>query len=156
MKDRFGYDWNGFQGQPYWSKPLIGRRMFFRHAASAIGGYFLLPGRPMETIAKAQSATRGTARYCIFIMLSGAPSHIDTFDLKEGPWTPAAFAPTSYGDIRFPQGLMPKVAEHLDSILLARSVRAWAGVHGLMERWVQIGRNPTAALSNYSPHIGSV
>ena len=32
---------------------MLGRRMFFRHVASAVGGYFLMPTRPMETIAKA-------------------------------------------------------------------------------------------------------
>ena len=53
MKDRFGFDWSKIQGAPYWKKPMLGRRMFFRHVASAVGGYFLLPTRPMETIAKA-------------------------------------------------------------------------------------------------------
>ena len=44
MKDRFGFDWSNMQGAPYWKKPMLGRRMFFRHAASAVGGYFLMPG----------------------------------------------------------------------------------------------------------------
>src|SRR5260370_19181513 len=39
---------------------------------------------------------------------------------------------------------------------LFRSLRAWAGVHGLMQTWVQIGRNPASALAKISPHIGSV
>jgi hypothetical protein len=156
MKDRFGYDWSNIQGAPYWSKPMLGRRMFFRHVASAVGGYFLLPTRPMETIAKAAVTTKNTARYCIFVMMAGAPSHTDTFDLKEGSWTPAAFNPTSYNGVRFPQGLMPTLATQLDSIALLRSVYAWAGVHGLMQAWVQIGRNPVSAVAKISPHIGSV
>jgi hypothetical protein len=135
---------------------MIGRRMFFRHAASAVGGYFLLPGRPMETVAKAAVATRNTAKNVIFIMMTGAPSHTDTFDLKEGAWTPASFKPTDYNGVRFPQGLMPTIAAQMDSITLLRSVRAWAGVHGLMQAWVQIGRNPISALAKISPHIGSV
>ncbi|MGH9659478.1 MAG: DUF1501 domain-containing protein [Bryobacteraceae bacterium] len=149
MTDRLGH-------QPYWSRPQIGRRMFFRHVTSAVGGYFLLPGRPMETVARAAVPTKNTAKNCIFLLLTGAPSHADTFDLKEGAWTPARFNPTSYGDIRFPQGLMPKLADQLNSIALLRSVRAWAGVHGLMQTWVQIGRNPTSPSAKISPHIGSV
>src|SRR5439155_395680 len=141
MKDRFGFDWSKIQGAPYWKKPMLGRRMFFRHVASAVGGYFLLPTRPMETIAKASVSTKNTAKNVIFIMMAGAPSHTDTFDLKEGPWTPASFNPTSYNGLRFPQGLMPTLATQLDSIALLRSVYAWAGVHGLMQAWVQIGRN---------------
>lgn len=156
-RDRFGIDWSGIQGAPFWRRPQIGRRMFFRHAGAALSGYFLLPGRPMETIAKAQApALIGTAKYCIFILLTGAPSHTDTFDLKEGSWTPAYFNPASYGDIRFPQGLMPNVASHLDSIAILRSVRAWNTAHGLAQTWVQIGRNPISGLSKIAPHIGSV
>ena len=164
MKDRFGIDWSRVrsgqralpQGVPFWAKPQLGRRMFFRHAASAVGGYFLLPTRPMETIAKAASATRGTARNVIFILMNGAPSHTDTFDLKEGAWTPAAFKPTSYGDLRFPQGLFPNLAEQMDSLVFVRSIVAWAVAHGVGQAWVQLGRNPLAGMSRISPHIGSV
>src|SRR5207253_6731256 len=85
-----------------------------------------------------------------------APSHTDTFDLKEGSWTPASFNPISYNGMRFPQGLMPNLATQLDSLALLRSVQAWAGVHVLMQAWVQIGRNPVTALAKISPHIGSV
>src|SRR5438552_19178941 len=107
MKDRFGTDWSKIKGTQFWRLPHVGRRMFFRHIASALSGYFLLPTRPAEGIAKAAGTPIGTAKNCIFILLTGAPAHIDTFDLKEGPWTPSYFNPTSFGDVRFPQGLMP-------------------------------------------------
>ena len=70
--------------------------------------------------ARAQASTRapaartfGGARACILVFNYGGPSHIDTWDLKEGAWTPADFAPTSYGPVRFPQGLMPNTANQL-------------------------------------------
>ena len=156
MKNRFGMDWSKLSGKLFWRLPHIERRVFFRHASSAVGGYFLMPSRPMETVAKASASPMGTAKNCIFILLTGAPSHTDTFDLKEGAWTPAYFNPTSYGDIRFPQGLMPKLASQMDSIAVVRSVRAWATAHGLAQTWVQIGRNPASGLSKIAPHIGSV
>lgn len=156
MKDRFGYDWSGIKGTQFWRLPHIGRRMFFRHMATAMTGYYLLPTRPMETVAKAAVTPIGTANKCVFILLTGAPSHIDTFDLKEGSWTPSYFNPTSYGDLRFPQGLMPNLASHLDSIAFVRSVRSWAAAHGIAQTWVQIGRNPSSGLSKIAPHIGSV
>src|SRR5262245_3519594 len=31
---------------------------------------------------------RSSARNCLFIVLRGGPSQIDTFDIKTGPWTP--------------------------------------------------------------------
>ena len=156
MKDRFGVDWSKTRGSVFWRRPILGRRTFFRHIAAAVSGYWLAPGRPMETVAKAAVTPVGTAKNCIFILLTGAPSHTDTFDLKEGSWTPSYFNPTSYGDIRFPQGLMPNVAAHLDSIALLRSVRAWNTAHPLAQTWVQLGRNPASGLSKIAPHIGSV
>ena len=157
MKDRFGMDWTNHEGVPFWRKPQIGRRMFFRHLGAAVGGYFLLPTRPMETIARAAVSPKGTAKNVIFVLMQGAPSHSDTFDLKEGPWTPASHKPTDLRGVRFPQGLFPNLANQFDSIALVRSVRAWAAVHGLSQTWVQLGRNPIAgALARVSPHIGSV
>src|SRR5450631_3390483 len=90
-----------------------GRRLFFKSVAAAVGGYFFLPSRQAGTVAKASQSTIGTAKNVIFILLQGAPSHIDTFDLKEGPWTPSFMAPTSYGSLRFPQGLMPNLANNI-------------------------------------------
>ena len=155
MKDRFGFDWTGHVGTQFWRRPQIGRRMFFEHAASAVGGYFLLPALT-ETVARAAVTPRKSAKNCIFIVMSGGPSQVDTFDLKEGAWTPSNFEPTSYGDIRWPRGLLPTLAGQLDSLAFARSVKAWALVHVLAKSWVQIGRNPAAAASRFAPHIGSV
>lgn len=160
MKDRFGFDWSNTAGTRFWRRPHnSGRRMFFRHVASAVGGYFLLPGaRPAETIAHASATPKGTARNCIFVLMSGGPSHVDTFDLKEGAWTPAGFAPTSFNNnaLRWPVGLMPNLSNQLDKIALVRSVRSWALVHVLARTWVMIGRNPAQGTARFAPHIGSV
>ena len=104
------------------------------------------------------AAVRNTAKSCIFIFLPGAPSNIDTWDLKEGAWTPADFAPTSYngGNLRFPQGLLPKTAEHLDKLTFVRPGLAWAAVHQLGQSWAQIARNPGGATGAIAPHIGAV
>lgn len=154
MKNRFGVDWTKSQGTQFWSRPALDRRVFFRHAGAALAGSFFLPGITPASAAHAASA--GRARNVVFVLLAGAISHVDSFDLKEGSWTPAAFEPTSYGDIRWPRGLMPKLAEQISGLALVRSVRAWALVHGLAQTWVQIGRNPLSGLSRIAPHIGSV
>ncbi|MBI2689695.1 MAG: DUF1501 domain-containing protein [Acidobacteria bacterium] len=156
MKDRFGFDWDGIRGTRFWRGPHMGRRMFFRHAASAVSGYFLLPGGPMERVAHAAQAPKATAEFCIFVMMEGGPSHIDTFDLKTGPWTPAAYNAQTYNGVSWAQGLMPKLAEQLDSIALVRSVKPWATAHQLASSWVQIARNPVAGQNRLAPHIGSI
>lgn len=155
-KDRFGFDWSRIRGTRFWRAPHLGRRTFFRHAASAIGGYFLLPSRPLETVAKAAVTPINKAKNVIFIFMGGGPSHIDTFDLKEGSWLPSSFEPTSYGDIRWPRGLMPRIAEQLDSVALIRSIKPWNAAHEIATEWLQIGRNPVSGLSRIAPHIGSV
>lgn len=156
MKNKFGVDWSKTKGSFFWARPALDRRVFFRHLGSAVAGSFFLPGRSLETIARGAAPTIGTAKNVVFILLAGAASHVDTFDLKEGDWTRPAMEPTSYGPIRWPRGLFPLLAEQLDSIALIRSVRSWALVHGLSQQWVMIGRNPLSGLSKIAPHIGSV
>ena len=141
---------------PFWRRPAMDRRVFFRHMGAAVAGSFFLPGRSLETVARGGAAVKGTARYVVFVNMAGAPSHVDTFDFKEGPWTLPEMQPATYGNVRWPRGLLPKLAEHMDSIALVRSMRTHAVVHGLMQTWIQIGRNPLSGLSKIAPHIGSV
>lgn len=156
MKDRFGFDINHIAGTLFWRRPELGRRMFFRHVASTVGGYFMLPSKPMETVAKAAPTLKNTAKNVIFILMSGGPSQIDTFDFKDGAWTPKEFAPTDYSGIRWPQGMMPQLGEQIKDLAFVRSMKAWALVHNLAKTWVMIGRNPALSSARIAPHIGSV
>lgn len=143
-------------GTQFWRRPFLNRRLFFQHLGSAVGGYMLMPARPGERLARAAAPAINKAKNVIFVMMRGAPSHVDTFDLKQGPWLPASFSPTTYDGVAFPQGLFPKLAEQMDRIALVRSVKPWVVVHELGQNWVEIGRNPVSGLSRIAPHIGSV
>lgn len=139
--------------------PALSRRAFVELGAGGlVASWFLRSSASAFAASVApQSATpRNTAKNAILVFLPGAPSQTDTWDLKEGSWTPASFAPTSYGPVRFPKGLMPKMADRLGDVSIVRSYQAWALVHGLAQTWTQISRNPTGALGNVAPHIGSV
>ena len=70
MKDRFGIDWTNIRGSHFWARPQLNRRLFFRHISSAVGGYFLLPSRPTESIACAAGSPIGTAKNIIFVLMS--------------------------------------------------------------------------------------
>jgi hypothetical protein len=153
MKDRFGFDWSNIQGTLFWRQPRLSRRLLFRHAAAAVGGYMLLPGREMETVARAAATPIGKAANCIFVLLSGGQSHTDTFDLKEGAWLPGAFDPTDFNGVRFPRGASK---DKRRPVAMVRSARSWAAVHDLARNWIQIGRNPIDSKSRIAPHIGSV
>lgn len=142
-----------------WDGPMLGRRNFFQIAGAGVTGFFLSPLVKPATVAAGVSAKlKGTAKNCIFILMGGAPSHVDTFDLKVGAWTPTDFNPTTYNNetTLFPQGLMPGIAEHLNKLAILRSVRAPALVHQLQQTWVQIARSPSSALGKIAPNLGSV
>lgn len=145
------------------SFPVFGegftRRHFMKLAGTSVVASFFADVASARLLAEATSVNptlRNSAKNCILIFLSGAPSQTDTFDLKEGNGMPADFAPTTYGSIRFPQGLMPKTAEQIDKLAIIRSGLSWAAVHQLAQSWVQIARNPSGATGRIAPHIGAV
>ncbi len=144
---------------PFYLRPHLSRRGFLKLAAAGVSACFL-PLRARaggDVVPWAEVETRNTARNVIFVLLAGAPSHIDTFDYKhvEGV-TPDSFAPETIGGVTWPAGLMPRLAERLGDIAIVRSVYSWALQHSGMQTWVQIGRNPAAALGAVAPNIGSI
>ncbi len=87
--------------------------------------------------------TQNKAKNVIFILLAGAPSHVDTFDLKVlNGTTPSKFAPDTVNGTAWPVGLLPQMATQLNNMVLVRSMQAHALVHSLAQTWTQIGRNP--------------
>lgn len=143
---------------PYFRRPDFTRRGFFQLLGSGVTGSFLA-GRAeaAETGVSGAATPRNTARNVIFILLTGAPSHTDTFDLKMvNGMTPNNFNPATVNGIYWPVGLLPKTADQLSSVCIVRSMQAWALVHSLSQHWTQIGRNPAAALGDIAPNIGSV
>src|SRR5437867_5943082 len=92
---------------------IIDRRFFFKIAASGVTGYFMPPLKVFgESSPYSSSATlMSSARNVVFVLLTGAPSQVDTLDLKVGSWTPANFNPTTTNGIDFPAGLLPTLAD---------------------------------------------
>jgi hypothetical protein len=141
--------------RPHWT-----RRQFFQIAGTSLLGSYLVEryARAAE-LAQSSVSTQNTARNVIFILLAGAPSHVDTFDLKVvNGVTPDGFAPANINGVDFPAGLLPGLAGHLQNknFSVVRSMRSHALVHSLAQTWTQIGRNPAAALGNIAPNIGSI
>jgi len=152
---KYGWEHKTFFNRPHWT-----RRRFFEIVGAGVTGSFLA-----ERYAKAAdvtssgAATKNTAKNVIFILLAGAPSHIDTFDFKMvSGVTPASFAPQTVDGVQWPTGLLPKLGQALanSKFAIIRSMQSHALVHSLAQTWTQIGRNPAAALGNIAPNIGSV
>src|SRR5438876_6255421 len=118
---RFPHDHTFFYNRPHWT-----RRSFFQVLGAGVSGSFLAQNMKAQVLTQESVSTANKAKNCIFILLAGAPSHTDTFDLKMIPGTtPATFNPTQIGDILWPTGLMPKLADHVNEMAVIRSVRTW-------------------------------
>ena len=144
--------------QTFFNRPHATRRHFLELVGSGITVSFLA-GHPAKAaeVATAGATPKGTAQNVIFILMAGAPSHTDTFDFKMvNGVTPSSFNPATIGNMYFPTGLMPKLAAMTSDFAVARNVQAHAVVHSVCQTWVQIGRNPLAALGNIAPNIGSI
>ncbi|MBI4475073.1 MAG: DUF1501 domain-containing protein [Acidobacteria bacterium] len=132
--------------------------MFFQVAGGGVAGYFMSPFDLLgqQSAYSRQGVVLGTAKNVIFILLAGAPSQIDTFDLRVDSWTPVDFAPATINGIDFPAGLFPNIARILGRLTIVRSCLTNALVHPLSQTWSQIARNPTSALGRIAPNIGAV
>jgi len=144
----------------YFKRPYLNRRQFFELMGAGVTGSYLLPrlhARNSESESAGGVTTQNKAKNVIFILLAGAISHTDTFDLKVvNGATPSKFDPTMVKGINWPMGLLPKMGTLLPDLTLVRSMQAHALVHTLAQHWTQIGRNPAAALGDIAPNIGSV
>jgi hypothetical protein len=139
-------------------RPFFSRRQFFELLGAGVSTA-VLAGRPaLGQVIKEQPADLlNTAKNVVFILLAGAPSHVDTFDFKRTRSTPLdVMKPDTINGIDFPVGIMPNLANQLGDIAIVRSVKSWALQHNLAQTWSQIGRSPAAVLGDIAPNIGSI
>jgi hypothetical protein len=141
-----------FFRRPHWT-----RRNFFQILGAGVAGSFLAQEAKADACSAQSVTTFNTAENVIFILLSGAPSHVDTFDFKmTNGITPATAAPATINGVLWPTGILPKLGNMTGDFAILRSVRSHALVHSLAQTWAQIGRNPAGALGDIAPNIGSI
>jgi hypothetical protein len=143
----------------YFRRPDWTRRNFFKVLGAGVGASFFAREALADDsgVCSSESVTPlNTAKNVIFILMAGAPSPWDTFDFKPNAATPGAAAPQGKNGITWPTGVLPKLGGMLGDIAILRSLQAHALVHSLGQTWVQIGRNPAAALGNIAPNLGSI
>lgn len=138
--------------------PVLNRRDFWRVGAVSITGAAIGPlGQPMLAAAGPAVTPRGGAECVIFLNLVGGPSQMDTFDVKEYPFTPQDLdirsLPVGY---RWPMGLLPNTSKVLEDVAVVRSMAAWETLHNLAQYGLQTGHPFTAGRAKELPCIGSV
>lgn len=137
--------------------PPLTRRDLLRAGGLGVAGYYFSPAfRPVNVYAAEKVSPRGSARFCIFIMLTGGMSQLDGFDAKEGAWTPKDFDIRRFGDAYLPYGLFPQLSARLGDVTILRSMNAWDSVHGRAQYYVQAAHPLNLALAKEIPPVGSV
>lgn len=105
---------------------------------------------------KAGVNLRNSAENVILVSLTGAPSHIDTFDLKKGAWTPSDFNPASVGNIELASGLFPNLLGVADKFSLLRCINGNEAVHDRARYVLETAHTFNPTFAREQPHIGSV
>jgi hypothetical protein len=131
------------------------RRHFLFGAASAA---LLRVHADAETITSRPAAqTQNSARACIFINMNGGPSHLDTFDPKDGPWNPADMDLMQHpGGLVMSRKFFPKLSTMTDDLLALRSCASWEAAHERAQFYIQTAHSQNPALAAEIPHVGAV
>jgi uncharacterized protein (DUF1501 family) len=133
-------------------------RRHFLFGTLGVAGAAILHGVP----ASAQSGSvvakpRNSARSCIFINLAGAPSQLDTFDPKDGPWNPRdADIREHPGGIVLSRKFFPFLSDLTGDLCVLRSVSSWEAAHPRGQFYIQSGHSLNPAFAQIMPHIGAV
>ena len=88
--------------------------------------------------------------------MSGAPSHVDTFDPKDGPWNPRDIDIQQYGSILLSRRLFPMLSGLTSELCILRSVTSWEAAHSRGQFYLQTSHTFNPAFAPALPHIGAV
>ena len=132
------------------------RHLLFGSALTGAGAGFL-QAHPDAEVTASGAPLRNTARACIFINLTGGPSHLDMFNPQDGPWNPKDADIRSYpGGIRLSNRFYPNLSKLTGDMLMLRSVAAWENAHERGQFYLQTAHAQNPAFASETPHIGAV
>ncbi len=138
--------------------PTLTRRHLLKIGGVALSGFDLLPmARPLNAITKEKVKPRGSAEYCLFVFLYGGPSHVDSFDIKEGRWMPPDFdVRTVAPGVRMPVGLFPKLSEQINRLAILRSLETWETEHERATYYMHAAHAISPARLQEIPSVGAI
>jgi len=132
------------------------RRSFMQVMGYGSFGLTALRAKGQVLRTKAEVNPRGSAENLIIVNLKGGPSHVDTFDLKTGSWTPADFEPATIGNITLAGGLFPNLATRTEHFSLLRCLSHNEAVHQRASYLLETCHTFNPTFSKEQPHIGSI
>jgi hypothetical protein len=142
--------WIGSAG----STPVFSRRHFLFGALGGLGTMLLCRPAQGQT---PQVTPRRSAGVCIFINLDGAPSQLDTFDPKDGPWNPRDVDLYQHaGGWILSRRYFPILSTLTGDICAIRSMASWELAHSRGQFYLQTGHTQNPAFATDTPHVGAV
>src|SRR5262249_11317127 len=111
---------------------VVARREVLRWAGMALASSMAGVSLPLNARAQVKANPLNTARYAIFIQMTGAMSQMDCWDYKETKWTPKDLNPEKvWGELYLPKTLFGRMmaSKTMDRISFVRSMRARELVH---------------------------
>jgi hypothetical protein len=140
--------------RPDWSS--FTRRQWLA-GATGLSTLAALQQRGYAQVTTGSVPPRGSARALILVNMIGAPSQLDTFDPKDGPWNPPdANLQHGAGGIVLSQTLFPGLLKMSSDLLLLHSVQSWEEVHQRGQFYLQTAHPANPAFLTESPNMGSV
>ena len=134
----------------------VTRRHFLFGAATAASAS-MLQAHPDAEVTSSGAMLKNTARAVIFINLNGAPSHLDLWDPKDGPWNPRDADLRQYaGGMVMSNRYWPNLSKITGDLLLLHSVQSWENAHERGQFYMQTGHPSNPAFATEIPHIGAV
>lgn len=141
----------------------VGDLILSRRDVLSIGGAGLLAACadavwPLKLAASnSKIQPRGNARNVLFYEISGAISHVESFDFKETKGTPNDLDVRRINaDVSLSRLLFPRFEHHLDKFAILRSMLSHEEVHFRGQYYTQTGRQLNVAFAREIPSIGSV
>jgi hypothetical protein len=132
------------------------RREMLKRAAQW-AAFMTVAKRGDAQIMTSDTPLRGTARACVFFYLNGAPSHVDTFDVKDGPWNPRdANIQQYHGGIALSTTMFPRLSQMTGDLCILRSVRSWEAAHDRGVFYAQTSHPSNPAFIVETPHMGAI
>jgi hypothetical protein len=140
--------WRNSEWQPSRRELLLGM--------GSLGLMSLLPGEAEADVIRSGAKPRSSADVCIFINLQGAPSQVDTFDLKVDAYRPAGHVLGGTGAITLNATLFPNLAKSAGDLCLIRSMSSVEEAHERGQFAIRTAHSSNPAFDGETPHIGAV
>lgn len=123
-------------------------------AGAATQGIWPLDIRAATT---GKATPRGNARNVLYYEISGAISHVESWDFKENKGTPKDLDMRKLrDDLHISNLLFPRFQKHIDKFAILRTLQSHEEVHFRGQYYVQTGRQLNLAFAKEIPAIGSV